>query len=54
MAHHEVTPADAVTAWSGWDVRGGAKAALSFAHPMQRRITSFSPSPHVAFGLPGF
>jgi hypothetical protein len=29
MAHHEVTPADAVTAWSGWDVRGGAKAAAA-------------------------
>jgi hypothetical protein len=29
MAHHEVTPADAVSAWSGWDVRGGAKAAAA-------------------------
>jgi len=33
MAHHEVTPADAVTAWSGWDMRGGAKAAAAEDSP---------------------
>jgi hypothetical protein len=36
MAHHGVTPAGAVTVWSGWDVRGGAKAAEAFAGPFPR------------------
>jgi hypothetical protein len=31
MAQPGVTPADAVTAWSGWEVRGGAKAAAADA-----------------------
>jgi hypothetical protein len=37
MAHHEVAPDGAVTVWSGWDVRGGAKAAEAFARPFPRQ-----------------
>jgi hypothetical protein len=36
MGQDEVTPGEAVTAWSGWDVRGGAKAAEAFAGPFPR------------------
>jgi hypothetical protein len=40
VRHHEVEPADPVTTWSGWDVRGGATAdaAQAFA-PTSRRAT---------------
>ena len=31
MAQDEITPSDVVTAWSGWDVRGGAKAETADA-----------------------
>jgi hypothetical protein len=37
MAQDEVAPVEVVTAWSGWDVRGGAKAAEAFTAPFPRQ-----------------
>jgi hypothetical protein len=37
MAQDEVASVEAVTAWSGWDVRGGAKAAEAFTAPFPRQ-----------------
>jgi hypothetical protein len=37
MGQDGITPGESVTVWSGWDVRGGAKAAEAFASPFPRR-----------------
>jgi hypothetical protein len=37
MRQDGMTPSEAVTVWSGWDVRGGAKAAEAFAAPFPRQ-----------------
>ena len=56
MAQHEVTHGEAVTVWSGWDVRGGAKAAAAeaFARPFPRQSAAEEDYELLAVAARGF